>query len=155
MDETESKKNCEGLMGLSQFSAKAGMQFKHLNFRISDFPYIPSNRLANNCLDNHVGNLIKLCDMVINDFYFWLVKDLDYNKTITSPKAIYYILLYDIRSWGPARIQIFVDSKGSVKSVQPSTKSSCLASVLLAFSCLSVITVLPSALTECERNELH
>ena len=32
-------------------------------------------------------------------------------------------------------------AKGSVKSVQPSAKSSCLATVLLAFACLSVVTV--------------
>lgn len=64
-------------MGLLQFNAKAGIRFKHLNSEFSDFPYIPSSRLANNSLDNHMRNLIKICDMVINDFYFWLVKDLD------------------------------------------------------------------------------
>lgn len=83
VDETESEKECERHKGLLQFSAKGGIQFKHLNSKYSDFPYIPSNRLANNSLDNHIGNLIKLSAMVINDFYFWLVKDLDcikYNK---------------------------------------------------------------------------
>lgn len=67
-----------GQMGWGQFNDKSGIEFKHLNFKFSVCSYIPPNRLANNSLDNHIGNLITICDMVINDFYFWLAKDLDY-----------------------------------------------------------------------------
>lgn len=48
--EIESKRDCEGHMSLLQFSVKDGIQFKHLNSKMSDFPYITSNRLANNSL---------------------------------------------------------------------------------------------------------
>lgn len=68
----------EGQMGWGQFNDKSGIEFKDLNFKFSVCSYIPPNRLANNSLDNHPGNLITICDMVINDFYFWLVTDLDY-----------------------------------------------------------------------------
>lgn len=58
IDEIEFKRDCGGQMDLLQFSAKPGIHFKHLNFKFSYFPYKPPKRLANNSLDNHIGNLI-------------------------------------------------------------------------------------------------
>lgn len=66
-----------GGMSWGQFNDKSGIEFKHLNYKFNVCSYILPNRLANNSLDDHIGNLIIICDMVINDFYFWLVKDLD------------------------------------------------------------------------------
>ena len=57
--EIEPERDYEGHRSLLQFSVKDGIQFKHLNSKISDFPYITSNRLANNSLGNHRRNLIK------------------------------------------------------------------------------------------------
>lgn len=83
IDETESRRDCGGKWAYHNLVPNLGYISKYLNFKCSHFPDVLLNRLANNSLDNHKGNLIKICDMVINDFYFWLVKDLDrieYNK---------------------------------------------------------------------------
>lgn len=83
IDETESRRDHGGKWAHHSLVPNLKYISKYLHFKCSHFPSVLLNRLANNSLDNHKGNLIKICDMVINDFYFWLVKDLDcieYNK---------------------------------------------------------------------------